>query len=410
MSEEAKKDLAQEEGKVDVNVKIDTSGLEKVLKDFTDEIGTKITNIPGDRLADGLSEGDKKTLNQYSIAKAILKKAHAQAGLDKFDGVEREMHEEAVREAKNAEVKIDGMGVPLIALRHMKAQTRADLQATVDAAGGYTVATELPGFIDTLKNTMVAMKAGAVLMTGLEGDISIPRLATNSTSTWRSEGGVATESDPTFEAVTMTPNRLTTYTIYSQQLLRQSSVDVERIVRENLFYSVANALEKAIFEGSGSSNQPTGILNATGVNDATHGSSNPTAMTWTNIVNMEKMVAVDNALMARLAYVFDTQAAAKAKVTLKNDYQGGYIWENLSTLRDGIVNGYNAYTSNIFTDNTIIFGNFSDIMVGQWGGLDLLVNPYSLDTYAQIRVVIAGYYDVALRHGQSFARIDDSAV
>ena len=410
MEKEEKTDLAPETSKVeDINVKVDTSGIkEAIVEGVTAAFKAKaeaeaaelaLKNIPG-AIGGGESPHDKKDLDKYSIHSAILKMAESKQGMGKFDGIELEMHQEAVKEAKDAGRSVAGMGIPAFMLHN-----RADLQATVDAVGGYTVGTDTTGFIPTLQNTMATMRAGATMLTGLVGDVSIPRQATDSTATWRSEGGVATESDPTFEAVTMTPHRLTSYTIYSMQLLRQGTPDITKIVNDTLYYSIANALETAAFEGDGTSNVPVGILNGTNVGDATHGSTNPTLASWANIVNMESMVAVDNALAARMAYIMKATAAAKLKTTARDSVGGGYIWEG--SLAGAPVNGYPAYVTNVFTDDSIVFGDFSALMYGQWGGLDLLINPYSLDTYAQIRVVIAGYFDIALRHGQSFSRIDD---
>ena len=204
----------------------------------------------------------------------------------------------------------------------------------------------------------------------------------------------------------MTPHRVTTYTTYSKQLLLQNSYDVENIVRNTLTYAVANALETAAMEGDGDSQVPQGILNAS-VNDATHGSTAPTLASWNNIVNMETMVAVDNAIGARMAYIMKSTAAGKLKTTARDSVGGGYIWEGRNIDGGGLVNGYPAYVTNVFTDDTVIFGNWAELFYGMWGGLDITVNPFSLDTYAQIRVVISGYYDVALAHAASFARIDD---
>lgn len=403
MDKEKEKDLAPETSKVEV--KIDASEVTEAVTKLAETVEKMQPQepLPG-APAPEFSEKDKRDLAKYSIAKAIWKKAQAQGGVAKFDGIELEMHQEAIKENKEKGVTVSGLGVPGIIVNQ-----RADLKATVDAAGGYTVATELPGFIDTLKNNMASLRAGASLWTGLEGDISIPKASGNSTAYWRSEGGLATQSDPTFTAVTMSPNRLTAYTEYTQQLLKQSSIDIERFVRENLYYSIANALETAVYEGTGSSNQPTGILEAS-VNDATHGSTNPTAASWANIVNMESMVAVDNALTAKMAYVMKSTAAAALKTTEKASNTAQFIWGQ-DPLLGGVVNGYPALVTNVFTDDTVIFGNFSELIIGKWGsGLDLLVNPYSLDTYATIRVVVAGYYDLAIKHAESFARIDDLAV
>ena len=214
----------------------------------------------------------------------------------------------------------------------------------------------------------------------------------------------------------MTPKRLTTYTEYTNQLLRQSSIDVEKFVRDNLYYSIANALELAVFVGSGSSNQPTGLAEQ-GVNDADHG-SNGTVLNWANIVQMETMVAVDNALKGRPAYVTNATAAGKMKTTLKTDYQGGFIWEIFSpVVPKGTINGYDAYVTNVISNaqtrgtnsacSSIYFGDWTELMIGQWGGgLDLIVNPFTLDTYGTIRVTIAGYYDIEVKHVNAFAAID----
>jgi HK97 family phage major capsid protein/HK97 family phage prohead protease len=399
MEKEKEKDLAPETSKVEV--KLDTSGLKEAIVEGMKE-GQKQTQpepLPGPP-APEVTEEEKKAIRTYSVRKAILQKAYPDES-GNLDGLELEMHQQAAKEARDAGRALGGVGIPTMF-------TRATLQATVDAAGGYTVATELPGFIDTLKNNMASVKAGATLMTGLNGDISIPKLSANSTASWRTELGTSRQSDPTFTAVTMTPHRLTTYTVFSQQLLRQSSLDIEAIVRNNLFYSVANALETAAMEGDGNSQVPQGILNA-GVNDATHGSSEPTLASWANIVNMEKMVAVDNALAAKMAYIMKATAAAKLKTTEKASSTGQFIYGQ-DPLLGGTVNGYPAYVSNVFTDDTVIYGNWADLMIGQWGGIDLIVNPYAGDIYATVRVVIAGYYDIALKHAESFARIDDLKV
>jgi HK97 family phage major capsid protein len=352
-----------------------------------------------------LSKDDKKIFRKYSIAKAISDYGSREG---KLDGIEAEMHQEAKREMQEAGgLSLHGLGVPMVALR-------ADLKATVDASGGYTVATDLVEFIPTLRNNMVSLQAGAKLWTGLKGDVALPRRATDSTATWRTEGGVATQSDPTYEQVTMTPHRLTNYTEFTHQLLKQSTIDVENEVRNTLFYGIANALETAVYAGSGTSQVPAGLINTTGVNDADHG-SNGTVTSWANIVQMETMVAEDNGLMGKLAYITNSTIAGLFKTTLKDTYQGGYLWEQFTPVSPkGMINGYDAYVTNAISKVTtrgtntacslLFFGDWSQLYVGQWGsGLDLLINPYSLDTYGTIRVVAAGYYDIAVKQPKAFA-------
>lgn len=353
--------------------------------------------LPGAPAVD-LTEKEKQNLRGYSIRKALLQKLDPSEH-GKLDGLELEMHQEAVKEGNRSGQPVSGLGIPAV-------QLRADLQTGAAATGGNLVQTDVVSFIGALRNSMATMRAGATLMTGLQGDVQIPTLSADSTAAWRSEIGVSTQSDPTFGTVTMTPHRITTYTAFSKQLLLQTSYDVENIIRDTLFYAVANRLETDALEGDGASQVPTGILNASNVNDATHGSTAPTLASWTNIVNMMKMVAVDNALVAKMAFIVKATAAAQLLITKKDTYTGGFIWEG-NGLGEGTISGYPAYVTNVFTNDTVLFGNWSDLVYGQWGGLSLNINPYSLDTYDMTRVVINGYYDVAVKHGQSFARIDD---
>lgn len=403
--DEKKEDLVK---KTEVEVKVNAEAFdaavtklgEKVDK-LVESIETK--NIPGPVGAD-LSNKDKRDLGKFSIAKAILH--YAKGGDKALEGIELEMHQEAANELRAAgNLSLNGLGIPTIA-------TRADLKATVDASGGYTVATDLVGFIPTLRDQMVVLQAGAKMLPGLVGDVGMPRRATDSTATWRTEGGIATQSDPTYEQVTMKPHRLTNYTEFTQQLLRQSSINIENEVRDTLFYGIARALEVAALSGSGTSQVPAGLINTTGVNDADHG-SNGTILSWNNLVKMETMVAEDNGLSGKLAYITNSTIAGKMKTTLKNTYQGGYLWEMFTPLTKGMVNGYDAYISNTISNavtrgtnsacSYLFFGNWEQLLIGQWGGLDLLINPYSLDTYGTIRVVVAGYFDIAVKQPKAFA-------
>jgi hypothetical protein len=179
-------------------------------------------------------------------------------------------------------------------------------------------------------------------------------------------------------------------------------------------YAHLNALELAVYTGSGTSNQPTGLF-ASSINDGDHG-SNGTILNWDNILQLESMVAEDNALDGSLAYITNAKAAGKMKSTLKSTYQGGYIWEMFTPLTDGMVNGYDAFVSNVIPAtltrgtgtglSAVVFGNWKELIIGQWGALEFIVNPYSLDTTDEIRVTGVGYFDLGLKHAASFAAIE----
>jgi len=422
MSEEVKKDLAQkEEVEVrEIDVKVDNSDVVNVIKEafstLKDEIKDVRENIPGPTPV-RVSKEEEEIVEKYSMKDAILKFSDPRA---KFDGIYAEMHQEGQNENQKAGVSKgskapDGRSFLVPTMIHSP-KSRATIQATVDAAGGYGVDTDQLGLIETLRNSMVIMRAGAKLLPGLEGDIAIPRRAADSTAYWRSEGGLATQSDPTYEQVTMEPHRLTAFTRFSRQFLRQSSFAVETEVRDVLNYSTANELEQTAFDGAGSSNQPEGIFNNSSVNNADHG-SNGTLINWDNIVGMEGKVATDNALRGSLAYLTNPSMGALLKKTTKADYQGGFIWESFTPLGgEGMINGYKAYISNVLSNaltkgsgtglSPIIFGNWAELILGQWGAQEYIVDPYTRAAYDEINVIVVGYYDYALRHPESFATIE----
>lgn len=405
MEEKVKNDLPGT-SKVEVEVKIDSSKLDSAIDRLIEAVKPADV-IPGPMPVQEAKD-ERYARENFSLRKAILKFADPRTP---FDGLEKELHEEGLKQNRDAGIKgnPEGFLVP-------NYLTRATLQATVTAAGGAAVATDLLGLIDTLRKKMVIMQAGATLMDGLQGNISIPRRSADSTAYWRSEGGVATQSDPTYESVTMEPHRLTAYSRFSRQLLRQSSFSVEAEVRDVLNYAMRYELEKTAFDGAGTSHEPQGIFSNSSVNNADHG-SNGTVITWENIVGLESMVAADDALSGTLAYITNTTMGAYLKTLVKNTYQGGFIWEGFTGLASGgMVNGYNAYVTNVLSKaltkgtgtglSPIIFGDWSALLVGNWGAQEFIVDPYSRIAYDEVNVVTVGYFDFALKHPQSFATIE----
>lgn len=407
--EKDEKDLTPETSKVDVNVKVDASEI----KEAIEELGRKLTPPEPDEPLPGpapkqVSKDEEEAARKFSLKDAILKWADKN---QKWDGLEAELHQEGLKQNRDAGItdKPQGFLVP-------NSLQRATLQATVDAAGGYGVATDMLGLIDTLRNKMVITQAGAVLMDGLQGDIAIPRRSADSTAYWRSEGGVATQSDPTYEQVTMEPHRLTAFTRFSRQFLRQSSFSVEAEVRDVLNYSMRNELETTAYDGTGTSHQPEGVMTNSSVNNADHG-SNGTVINWDNVTNLEGMVAADNALAGKLAYITNATMGQYLKTLTKTTYQGGFIWENWTGLaNNGVINGYPAYVTNCLSNaltkgtgtglSPILFGDWSQFLIGSWGSQEFIVDPYSRLTYDEINVVTVAYFDFALKHPEAFATIE----
>lgn len=309
----------------------------------------------------------------------------------------------AVRAPRGALVPFDVLG------------GKRDLTVGTNSAGGYTVATDLlaQDFIELLRNAMVLPSLGARMLTGLVGNIAIPRLSGASTAYWVSESSAPTESQQTFDQVTMSPKTVGAFTDISRKLLLQSSLDIEAMVRQDLATVLGLAIQQAAINGSGTAPTPRGILNTSGIGNASSAGADGTAPTWAQIVNLESLVAAANADVGTLAYLTNAKVRGKLKGTFTNATYGEQpVWG-----MDSMVNGYNAAVTNAVPSDltkgsgtalsAIIFGNFADLLIGMWGGLDLTVDPYSNSTSGTLRIVALQDVDVAVRHAASFAAATD---
>ena len=257
-------------------------------------------------------------------------------------------------------------------------------------------------FIDVLRNASSVMQAGARMLSGLSGDVKIPKKLTAAAASWIStEGGDTSSSEMTVGSVSMVPRTLGAFTDATRQLLIQSSLDVEALMRDDLATALALAIDKAALEGSGSSGQPTGILLTSGVNK-------PTAFaaaipTFAEVVEMETAVATDNALMGNLAYILPAAMYGGLKTKEKATNTAQFVVEP-----GGTINGYRGIVSNQATDGNLYFGNFADLLVGFFGGLDITVDPYTNSRSGTVRIVALQSCDVAVRHAVSFAYNNDT--
>jgi len=292
---------------------------------------------------------------------------------------------------------------------------KRDLTKGTNTAGGYTIATNLlaQNFIDLLRNRAVLMQSGMTVLSGLVGDIAIPRQTGAATAYWVAENGAPTESQPAFDQVPMSPKTVGAFVDMSRKLLKQSSIDVEAFVRRDLANVLGLEIDRAGLHGSGSSNQPTGVAATSGIGSVA-GGTNGAAPTWANIVALETAVAVANADAGMTKYITNPKVRGKLKNTVIGTDQG-MVWGVNATQ----VNGYDVAISNqvssVLTKGTssgvcsaIFFGNWADLFMGMWGGLDLLVDPYTNGTTGAVRVISLQDTDFAVRHPESFAAMLDA--
>ena len=291
-----------------------------------------------------------------------------------------------------------GLMIPGDVLRQW---SQRDINTTDDAA---LIAEDLRtgDFIDVLRNASSVMAAGARMLSGLQGDVVIPKKTAASTANWiATEGNAATESEPTLGSVTMSMKTVGATTDVTRNMMHQSSMDIETLIRDDLTQSIASAIDLGALAGSGSSGQPTGIKNTSGINAPTaFAAANPT---FAEVVAMETAVAEDNALAGSLAYILPAGMYGALKTTAVDSGSGRFVADG------GLMNGYNAIVSNQATAGDLYFGDFSQLLVGMYGGLELIVDPYSSSKSGGVSITALQSCDVAVRHAVAFAFNNDGA-
>lgn len=353
-----------------------------------------------------LTEGERK---DYSVARAILAQAeYCGKGLE---------HEISAAIAKDLGMEPRGLFVP----------TRLRPQATgldtkTNAAGKYTVMTEVRDLIELLRNRAKVIQMGATVLSGLTSTIQFPRQLTGSSGAWVAEnpGSDASESDATFGAVTMSPKTYAATTAFSRQLLAQSTVDIENLVRNDLAIAHALAVDAAAINGSGTANQPTGLLKTTGIGDVAIGAAGG-APTYAFIVDLETKIASSNADEAGMAFLTTPVMRGKLKKVgyLDSTYASIPLWNQVANSPGvGELIGYPAYVSNqvpstlVKTSSSdchaIILGYWPTLMIGEWGVLDLVVDPYALKKQGMIEITSFQLVDIAVRQPACMAAIQDA--
>lgn len=345
------------------------------------------------------SEPMQKDLNKnYSILRAIKARVNNEA----LSGIEREYNDEIV---KRTGKQPRGFYFPGTITR--------DIFNTTTAAGAKQVVVQ-PTFIDKLRNKTLLNQLGVTYLTNLVGQVKIPKKTANTAAYWVSEGNAVTASNPTMGQVEFNAKTVGGYTDISRQLFNQTSLDVENLILEDLATTIAVDIDSKAFNGTGADGQPLGLLNNTNVAAIARASSdNGKALSYADIVHMESVISAANADIATLNYVTNAVVRGKLKVTPKVDGYPLYVWSE-----DNKLNGYGAFASNQIPSNltkgtgtnlsAILFGNFADLVVGQWGTLDIQVDTTSLGTSGGVRIIALQDVDIQLRRAESFTKIVDA--
>jgi len=292
------------------------------------------------------------------------------------------------------------------------------LDAGTSDQGQQLVFDEPGSFIELLRSRMYLLQAGAQFLGGLRDSVSWPRQSGAGTFSWVTEGPTAgmSPTNLTTDLLQAVPNNGQSTTQVSRQLLAQSVVGAEQMVRNDMAAIHARAIDAAGISGSGSG-QPTGILNITGIGSVA-GGTNGLAPTYAHMVDLETDVSSADADVGTLAYMSTPGIRGALKQTQQFSGTNGVpIWTG-GTM-DGQVNGYRSFATTQVPSNltkgtsttvahAVIFGNWNDLIFCEWGAMVVIVDPFTLARQNLISITSHQMIDVALRHPASFSAMQDA--
>ena len=334
-------------------------------------------------------------------------------------GLEREISSDI---AKRMGKSTDGFYMPTN-LSFAERSSYAVGTAGAGTTGGTLVATNLlaGSFIEVLRNKSRVMGLGATVLSGLVGSVDIPRQTAATSYYWVGEGGTLTEAEATFDKVSLSPKHIGTYSMITRQMLQQSTPDIEMLVRADLIAQLALGIDAAALYGTGSSNQPLGISAQSGIGSVV-GGTNGAAITIDNLIDLETALAAANAPDDSLAYLTNAKVVGALK-KLKST-TGQYLWTNSPngqrSATPGEINGYTVARTNQARSNLtkgtssvaseVYFGNWSELLVGEWGVLEIVPNPYDSTAYKQGGILLRAMQtlDIGVRHAASFSVMSDA--
>lgn len=274
---------------------------------------------------------------------------------------------------------------------------KRDLTVATAGAGGYLVGTQNVSFIELLRNKSVVFNMGAQRLSGLRDNVTIPKHSATGSATWlANEAAQLSEVNQTFVQVALTPKTVGGYTEISRQLLLQSNPSIEGIVSADLAAIVALDIDLKALNGSGAAGQPTGILNTAGI-----GSVTGTSLDYADIVEFQTDVFAGNALSGSSGYVTTGAVAGLLKGRVKFTSTASPIWEG--RLEEGMVDGYRGMASNQMPSATMIFGDFGQLIIAEWGVLEIEANPYADFKAGIVGVRAIASIDIGVRYPTAFS-------
>lgn len=388
-AESAKRALSDDEKSKFDSLKGEVTELEQSeqRQQFMDDVERRSAGVA---VHGGGADSYERLGSQVSVLSVIRAQMEGRA----LQGAEAEYQQETERRTGR---KAQGVFVPMAAL-----------EKRVNTTGS---ASELVGtdyrpdqMIQPFRNRLLARKLGVRVLTGLHGNVVVPRYGSGLSVGWVAENAAVPESDIDLSSLTLTPKHCGGVTELSRQLIQQGSPDVEQLVRDDFAFLLAQAIDSALIKGGGA-NEPSGILSTAGVQTASLATLN-----WAAVLAMKLKAETVNA--EAVNWVMNPKGAAKFAGAEKSDGTGIYLLGD-----DGKMAGLPAYVTNQVPDVDVdsgyaILGDWSQVMLGIWSEVDILVNPYAETPYRRGGVLVRAMstVDMAVRHPQAFVVANDLAI
>lgn len=354
----------KEQRKLNEDEMVKFEALKKEMEDISrqiEELNEKLTK-----------ETTKRTMENFSLLKAINDVANNR----QLDERSQSVVNTGIEEMRKAGLSYSGQILLPIEAR--------DIQATVATNGKEAVAEDKLNILEPLRANLVMVQAGANYMTGLVGNVSIP-VYNGSNVGWAGEIETATNGAGTFTEVMLEPKRITAYIDVSKQFLLQDSVSAEAMLRADIVRAISNKLEATILgDAAGNAKQPGGLFN---------GASALADTSYASMVDMIQTLEEAN-VSGDIKYIVSPSIKASLKTTSKDAGSGRFVMEGNE------VDGVPVLCTSACKG--VVVGNFADYVIGQWGSIDLTVDPYSQATNGKVRLVVNAYFDAKPRRAEAF--------
>lgn len=368
-----------------------------------DGLRTAITDLEGqEQRAQFVEDAERRAAGEP----VDNSRANLEARISIVDAIAAHMENRSLTGALaeyNTEQKRMGVQAKGVLVPHSLFEKRA-AQTTTTAAGIVPEDFRADQFVGLLRNSMVVQSLGARVLPNLRGDVTIPRQATTSTAQWLAEGDTLTDSGITFNSIGLKPKHVGAITELSRQLLQQSNPSIEALVRDDFINVVSLAIDKALIHGDGVK-EPEGLLTA-----AT-GTGTLATLSWATILTVLQGLALKN--ITPNSWLTHPKVATILRKTLREAGLPGYLLENgqLAGVPVAVTNQL-AEKAGSPAKGRMIVGDFSEMIVGTWGSVDILTNPYAEGPYSRgaVQVRILTTCDMVPRREDAFTVIEDIAL